>query len=523
MAQDNQSQTAQAHNDRGIAQARGGNLAGAVAAFEAALDRDPDFLLALNNLGNARVIMGRNEDALALFARALALQPGFAPALHNSGMALAALGRHEEAVAAFAKAIAREPDYVSAYNNLGYSLRALGRREEALAAFDNCLARDPNYGYAHAGRASLLQAVGKIGEARIALERAVRLLPGNPTFHGALAEIKHFGPGDPQIAAMEALLAKMSSTAPRMELHFALGKAYDDVGRNRDAFAQWRLGNVLKRASITYNETAELGAQRDIASVYTAPVISALSGGGDNSDIPVFVIGMPRSGTSLVEQILASHPRVFGAGERAEFGQSVVGENPGGRGIYEIPQFSPQALQRIGARYAQELKALAPGAARIVDKLPENFFFAGLIHLALPRARIIHIARDPADTCLSCYSKSFARGLGYTYDLGELGRFYRAYQNLMAHWRAVLPAGAMLEVQYETLVGDLEGEARRIVDYCGLDWDARCAAFHQTERGVHTASQFQVRQPIYKSAIGRWRAYREDLGPLFEALAFTPS
>ncbi len=514
--------SAVAHNELGIAlaQAAGGNLDAAVLEFEAALALDPNFFLALNNLGNARVVMGRNEEAIASFERALVLQPEFAAAQYNYGRALAALGRHEQAIARFRKAIALNPGYVAAYNNLGYSLRAIERRSEALVAFDQALALDRNYGFAHAGRASILESMGKIADARASLERAVALMPGNPTFHGALAEIKHFRAGDPQIAAMEALLRKMAAyPAPvRIELHFALAKAYDDLQRQAAAFEQLREGNALKRASVVYNERAELGTLDEIATVYTSAVITAKRGSGDPFDVPMFVVGMPRSGTTLVEQILASHPAVFGGGERSFFAESVAAENPGGRGVLDVPAFSGEALRRIGGRYAAKLRALAPGAARIVDKLPENFKFAGLIHLALPNARIIHVSRDPADTCFSCYSKLFAGALNYTYDLGELGRYYQAYEKLMAHWRAVLPEGTVLDVKYETLVEDLEAQARRLIAACGLEWDARCLEFHKTERGVHTASQFQVRQPIYKSSIGRWRPYENHLRPLLEVL-----
>jgi hypothetical protein len=231
---------------------------------------------------------------------------------------------------------------------------------------------------------------------------------------------------------------------------------------------------------------------------------------------------MPGSGTTLVEQILASHHDVHGAGELATFSE-VVGSvyGPDGR-LVGYPDFVTECdggvFRAIGSYYAAALRKLAPQARQVVDKMPSNFIFAGLIHLALPNARIIHVVRDPIDTCVSCYFRLFTGNLDHTYDLAELGRFYRRYQKLMDHWHDVLPEGRMLDVRYEDIVGDLETASRRILTHCGLDWDPHCLQFHQTDRRVRTASAIQVRQEIYRSSIGRWRDYRPWLGPLLQEL-----
>jgi hypothetical protein len=229
---------------------------------------------------------------------------------------------------------------------------------------------------------------------------------------------------------------------------------------------------------------------------------------------------MPRSGTTLIEQILASHPKVFGAGELREMA-NLAGRIGGAEGAAfpeAVPGLSREELRRIGAQYVQAVTRLAPGAERITDKMPGNFSLAGLINLALPNARIIHACRDARDTAFSCFSLLFSGTLEFTYDLAELGRYYRAYLKLMAHWREVLPEGIMLEVQYEDVVGDLESQARRIIAHCGLEWDDACLSFYTTERSVRTASATQVRQPIYQSSIGRWRLHEEALGPLLREL-----
>jgi hypothetical protein len=231
---------------------------------------------------------------------------------------------------------------------------------------------------------------------------------------------------------------------------------------------------------------------------------------------------MPRSGTTLIEQILASHPQVHGAGEVTIFKHAMDAACREAGHLTRYPEvvaaIDGATVDRIGASYVAALRRLAPDAARVSNKMPSNYFFVGLIHLALPNACIIHTVRDPLDTCLSCFSKLFTAEQNHTYDLAELGRYYRRYQALMAHWRRVLPPGRILELRYEDTVLDFENTARRIVDHCGLGWDARCLDFHRTERPVRTASAAQVRRPIYRDAIGRWRHYEPYLGPLLDEL-----
>jgi hypothetical protein len=257
-----------------------------------------------------------------------------------------------------------------------------------------------------------------------------------------------------------------------------------------------------------------------IRAIFSADLMARRSGIGCASSVPVFVIGMPRSGTTLVEQILASHSKVFGAGELPDLSNAVARLRvQDGHAFPEIvPLLSDRQLRQIGENYAASISSLAPAAERITDKMPLNFFFAGLISLALPNARIIHVRRDPVDTCFSCFSTLFTGEHRVAYELSELGRYYRAYENLMEHWRRVLPAGAMIEVQYEKVVADLEGEARRLIAHCGLEWEDACLAFDRTERAVRTASVAQVRRPIYRSSVGRWQRYQLHLRPLLDAL-----
>jgi Sulfotransferase family len=308
-----------------------------------------------------------------------------------------------------------------------------------------------------------------------------------------------------------------------MELHFALGGAYEGLAQHDRAMDHWLRGNALKRRLIGYDEAAALGTFERIAAAFTPELMRRNAGGGDPSPLPIFIVGMPRSGTTLVEQVLASHPQVFGGGERRDLTSAmadVFGRDTEAAHFAErLAALTSEDFRRIGAAYLARVTPLAPAAQRITDKMPANFRFVGIIHLALPNARIIHIRRDPVDTCLSCFSKLFGGKQPYSYDLAELGRYYRAYERLMAHWREALPADAMLEVQYEELVSAFAPQARRIVAHCGLEWDEACLAFHRTERPVRTASAAQVRQPIYQNAVGRGRAYGSMLAPLLEALS----
>ena len=332
-------------------------------------------------------------------------------------------------------------------------------------------------------------------------------------------------PGDPHVAAMENLARNMSvlSAEDQTLLLFALAKAAADAGDHARSFRRLVEGNALRRRTIAYDEAASLGELERIASTFTGELMARCGGLGDPSAVPVFIVGMPRSGTTLVEQILASHPGVFAAGEIDAFGQCVAAQGLAGDAFPEgVERLPGQAFRQIGARYMDGVGAIAPGAQRIVNKRTDNFRFAGLIHLALPHARIIHTQREPIDTCLSCFSKLFGEELPYTFELGELGRYHLGYERLMAHWRTLLPTEVMLEARYEELVADPEGQSRRILAHCGLDWDARCLDFHRTERRVRTASAAQVRRPIYGGSVGRWRAYEPFLGPLVHALGRSP-
>ena len=439
----------------------------------------------------------------------------------------------EEASAATERALALNPNDHDAINQMGRVAFERGNLESSLAYYRRALALKPDLADVHNNIGNVLKELGQLDEAQKSFLEAIRLDPNVTGVYVNLADSMKFSLGDPHLAAMEAIAAKTEglSKTDRVHLDFALGKAYADLKDYPRSFKHLVEGNAGKRATIAYDETSALALFDRIEAVFTRELIAAKSGGGDESPMPIFVLGMPRSGTTLIEQIIASHPHVYGAGELQQLNDVVLTVRGADGKVFRYPDFVPaldaNGVAQIGARYVAELRALVArhGSAddiervtRITDKMPSNYYFLGLVHLALPNAKIIHSMRDPVDTCVSCFSKLFSAEQHHTYDLAELGRYYARYQRLMAHWRRVLPPGSFLDVRYEDVVADLEGQARRIIAYCGLPWDERCLSFHQTERPVRTASATQVRQPIYRSAVGRWRVYENELEPLLRAL-----
>lgn len=519
---------AEAHNNLGLALHRQGKFADAVAQYRRALALNPDYAAVHSNLGNALLAENKPQEAIAHYERAIALEPDYAEAHNNLGLVLEQQGKLDAAIAHYERALGRNPDYPQAHNNLGNALQAQGRFSEAVAHYERALVLKPDYAQAYNNLGIVLQNLGNLAHAQRAYEKAIDLAPETVRYYRPLLDVRRVAADDRYLAAMEKLAQDMASFSShdQQELHFALGKAYADLEQHERSFRHLLAGNALKRRDIAYDEQAILGFFDRVRAVFTQAQMQSLQGQGDPSAVPVFIVGMPRSGTTLVEQILASHPAVFGAGELQDFMHVVDSLNAPNDASLCFPEvvssLSGDTLRQLGARYLAGITPQAPDAARITDKMPGNFAYVGLLHLTLPNARIIHMRRDPIDTCLSCFSVLFAAGQPQCYDLAELGRYYRAYATLMDHWRHVLPTRAMLDVQYEDLVADMEQQARRIIAFCGLEWDDACMAFHATQRAVRTSSAAQVRQPIYRTSVGRWRPYGDLLLPLIEALGLAP-
>jgi tetratricopeptide (TPR) repeat protein len=491
---------------------------------EAATIGPADTLRALGDEACAHHVAGRYTEAVARYRQMLSLKADAPDIYNNLGHALAALDKPETAILAFECAVALKPENPEALCNWGLALAELDRLDEAEAKYRRAIEIDAGFAGAYNNLGLLMKTRGQLADASAAIEQAIRLAPRSAAYYDNLAAIRPFAAADPLLTALEALTSNGAalSAADQMHRHFALAKAYENIGQAENTFRHLQSANALKRQQIVYDEAETLGQMGRLCALMSRDFIEARQGSGEPSSAPVFIVGMTRSGTTLIEQILASHPQVFGAGERPVFDQAagtIRNSLPGRPPFPDMVQaMSGEHFRALGASYLEKITQPAPDALRVTDKMTVNFLFLGLIHLALPNATIIHAVRDPADTCVSCFATHFTNGQAHTYDLAELGRYYRHYQVLMRHWHAVLPPGRIMDVRYEELVGDLEGVARRIVGHCGLGWEARCLDFHRTKRAVRTASAAQVRKPINKDSVGRWRKFEPFLGPLLAEL-----
>jgi tetratricopeptide (TPR) repeat protein len=514
----------EALSNLGAVLVEGDGFEAAAEPLEHALRLHPHYAEALCNLGLLRLKQERIDEAVHLLQQCLQRRPGYPEALVGLALAL-----HDKDDLASAHRLLREvvsvqPHRGDAWCHLGTVCQELGDIAEAERAYDKALAIDPRSADALTGLGNLRLEQGKMDEAEKLLRQAIghddSHLPAR--FH--LVQVRKVKPGDDNLADLERRLTDAGAlgTDRRISLHYALGKAYDDLREWDKAFPHFIEGARLKRAKFTSYDPASEAARIDrIIETVDSRFLRRLGGHGHASDLPVFVLGMPRSGTTLTEQIIASHPQVHGAGELGDLMTIVQRQLSPGLGLafpHNLAQLTPEALGQWGQDYVHGLRQRAPHARRITDKMPSNYLAMGLIPLMLPHARIIHVRRNPMDTCVSCFTRLFNRHQEATYDLYELGRHYANYARLMDHWRAVLPTGSFMEVQYEEIVADMPQQARRLLDFVGLPWDDACLAFHQTERVVRTASVTQVRQPIYTSSVERWRHYERYLTPLLQGL-----
>jgi tetratricopeptide (TPR) repeat protein len=465
------------------------------------------------------------EEAFSIFQQGRLARPDDPLVYDHLCSSLIELGRLEEAIIRYREAVQRFPNNAELYHNFGWLLERLQRLEEAVICYRRSVQINPQSDIVLNKLANCLQSLGHFEQAHIAYRQAIDIAPEQIVYYRNMVQSDRLSTDDPYFIAMEELAGRSDTLSidNQVELHFALAQALVGVGQHARAFDHALKANKLYRAHIDYDETLIFDRIKQLTDILTSDKIAAMNQFGNHSDLPIFIIGMPRSGSSLIEQILAAHPQVFGLGERALFDQA----------IQKFDLMDPQTLNTVsdehllalGTDYLRRVKAADPNAqrvSRVTDKCLSNFLNIGLIHLALPNAKIIHCRRSPVETCLSIYSRIF-NDVPFSYDLGELGRYYRNYEALMAHWKQVLPDGVMLDVKYEDLVNDLATNVRSILDHCGLDWNDQCLEFHKNKRKVRTASVAQVRQPIFKSSIERWKPSAELLRPLYDELGFDPS
>jgi tetratricopeptide (TPR) repeat protein len=406
------------------------------------------------------------------------------------------------------RALKLKPTYVSARISLGMSCVLLGRLAEARKCYEKALRVAPRNTAARVGIGQIDSLEGRFTEAEAAFRQALEIEPRASYAWAALVWLRRMTPADSEwVKGAEEVAAGGLNALHEATLRFAIGKYYDDVGDFGRAFRSYQRANELnKLRTAPYDREDRTRFVNDAVRVFTSEARARARPGASDSARPVFVVGMPRSGTSLVEQIIASHPEAWGAGE-LNFWQIAA------RGHHQ--EVLDEALcRRLAQGYLKVLTGHSADARRVVDKAPVNTDYLGLIHSVFPNARILYLRRDPIDTCLSCFFQQFPPALNYTLDLSDLAHYYREHRRLVDHWRTVLPAATLLEVPYAELIADQESWSRRILEFIGLPWDERCLEFYRTTRAVNTASVWQVRQKIYKRSIERWRNYEKFIGPL---------
>jgi Flp pilus assembly protein TadD len=483
----------------------------AVALYEKAIDLDSSHAEALNNLGASLPHVGRYEEAEQCFRQAIAIKPNYADPYGNLGILLRSKSQLAAAEAALRRALKLRPNYVDARINLGLVLTYLGRLRDARACFAKVLKATPGNVLALQGMGQIAVLEGRFNEAETTFKHVLELDPKMPAAWSALAGLRKMTIADAEwFTKAEEIATSGINPLEEVNLRFAMGKYSDEIGNFSQAFQNYKRGNeLLKNAAEDYDRKERSRLIDELIRGYSREAISTIEGAGSDSTKPVFVVGMPRSGTSLVEQIIASHPAAYGAGELL-FWESLMGAQTAIRqGILSQPvrAKTAEACLRV-------LQGHSGDALRVIDKAPVNSDFLGVIYSVFPNARVIYMQRDPIDTCLSCYFQNFLTGLNFTLDLSDLAHYYREHRRLMAHWRAVLPQGFILDVPYEELVGDQEAWSRKILQFIGLEWDDRCLEFHKNTRQLVTASAWQARQKIYNSSVARWRNYEKFIGPL---------
>jgi tetratricopeptide (TPR) repeat protein len=512
---------AEAHDNLGSAMLELGRPNEAVDSYRRALEIEPQFCEAHNNLGNAWLELGSIESALASYRRALEINPRFAEAHNNLGNALRGLGQLDDAEESYRRALDINPYFAEAHRNLGIALRLQRRTTEAEDSCRRALELQPQSAATYAVLAESSADRGDFAEAARLFERAVSIEPEAPEIWAGIVRLRKMTRADDAWLAQAQRIAG-SGLRPRQEigLRYAIGKYFDDVQDFDQAFANFRRANELTKLRRAPYDREQLTKIVDlIIRHYDAEWVSRPRPNPLESARPIFVVGMLRSGTSLAEQILASHPAVFGGGELTYWNSALAS--------YQIRAMSAEAsdtvLPRMAEDYLRLLQRISSDALRVVDKMPTNFPFLGLIHPALPNARIIHLQRNPVDTCLSIYFQHFEATVSYANDLEDLAHYYTEYLRLMRHWRSILPGHVILEVPYEGLVDHQEVWSRRMLEFVGLPWDPSCLNFHKANRTVITASKWQVRQAITRASVGRWRNYIKVLGPLHRLMDLDPT
>ena len=523
--------------------------------YEQALQLQPNSAVIYNNIGNNYYNQGRFTQAELAFQKALQINPANSEALNSLGCLLKEQGNYEQAERYFLSAIELKPEFYKAHVNLG-SIYEMSKNAEqarkhllfalelnpqssstyfmlgnllfedkafdqAIEHYEKALQLSPEFTDALCNLGVLYRSKGDFDAAKQCFQRVIAIDPEHAEGYRSLMLLSKT---EDSGSTIDDMLLSLKNVQPcseeAMTLHFSLGAAYEKQGDFSESFMHYRQANTIKRSTYDYDLQFFVEGLEQIKQTFTTELIANNQDVGCASPVPIFVLGMPRSGTTLTEQILSSHPQVFGAGEIYDFNtaiDNIIPQVSEAGYPMAIQYFQPQHFKQLGDEYVEAIRCYAPDAQYIVNKLPANFIYVGLIRLALPQAKIVHCLRDPLDNCLSCYKILFAETQRYAYDLDELGQYYLLYQKTMAFWHQQFP-NQIHDSQYETLISNFQPQVEQLLAYCGLPWDDACLHYYDNERFVRTASATQVREKIYDKSVGYWRNYQEQLQPLIKRL-----
>lgn len=490
--------------------------------YREVLAREPNNISAIRLLGSLASDTSRHGIALRQLRKAVELAPNFFAAWVDLARELSEQELFEECERALRRAIRLEPELPHPWTLLGNMLSKAGRYDEAVEAFNEALKKEPDHSGSLAGLGHLLRTIGRQDEAVTTYRQCIGKYPAFGEAYWSLANLKTFRFSDEELAIMEGHVdSKRLLEETRVCFNFALGKAYEDREEYDRAFAHIERGNSMRRMNENYDPVQTETIHDRIIDTFNVDFLKANEGQGDPDPSPIFIVGLPRSGSTLLEQILASHSQVEGTHELADLPRvirTINRENPSGKHypeafhLYEVEKF-----RTLGKQYLDATERHRHGAPRFTDKMPNNFPSVGMIHLLLPNATIVNARRHPLDSCMGSYKQLFFKGQSFSYDLVEIGEYYLEYQRMMDYWDQVLP-GKVLTVQYEEMVSDQENQTHRLLEHCKLPWEENCLRFYENKRAVNTASSEQVRQPIYSKSVNSWRRFEAHLEPLIEVL-----
>ena len=443
-----------------------------------------------------------------------------ADSFYNYGLALADDKKFEEAIDAYKKAVTLNPQYGLAYNNLGSAYENIDNEDAAFEAYKKAIEINPQHAEAQHNLGAILNQRGKNEEAKACYIKAIEANPNFTYAHHSLSPLKKYTEDDPHVAMLENLATQTAQMDHEMQTKFwfSVGKMRGDLKKYKESFEAYNIANKLHRKTYPYNVEDTRSTIANIVTGFDKAFAKTKRKGCDD-ETPVFILGMPRSGSTLIEQILDCHSQIHGAGELKDLSdvvRSAAHLEEGAPYVEWLKNASNDELQDVGQRYIERIRQHSDSALHIVDKMPSNFFYVGLIHKILPNAKIIHSMRDPMDICISNYTRMFKQIMPFAYDLKELGQYCRFCDDMMAHWKDVLPKDFILGLQYEEVVEDLEGKAKELIAFCGLEWEETCLDFHKNKRVVKTASHDQVNKPIYKTSVQRWKKYEDYIQPLID-------